>query len=1010
MKKKSASQSARGRYNLGEEGFFNLRILLALLVGTTGVSLELFGADPFGRSTGVRTTRVTAKAQQKARTVTSFQQPLILVPFDCSKIYEFGIDKMENFAAQRTMIACGLAEGGSGSSASKFSRFVQNLLPSPLAYGVGDVDFITGTETYPNITQSETFSWVNPDNPLHVMVAYNDSRGVNATPINLSGASVSTDGGNTFTRLTNASGQSPFASAGINIGDPVVLYNRQSQTWFTIWLDCGCDCGIGFGSSGLGYYKSTAPWDANSWTHGCIHHNVLDDRESAWVDNNPSSPFYGRMYVSWNDFARGTAIFVRYSTDNGVTWANERQINSGDPFIRNVQITGDLFTGDVYIAGMDEMGGGLGNRANKIYRSTDGGNSWVNTYTGPTFAGPGRSSSGYFATMYDNPAFWRHMGWGQPAAFNHVVHYVYAARNSSNGDPGDVFYIRSTDSGASFSGPFRLSANTDPTKAQWQPNVSVSPAGTVFAMWYDEAPRVTSSCQPSSPETPCYQIHGRKSTDNGLTWSTDDTFSDAASPLPLQPDPNVQDTYAGDYDYGSATIQKHLSSWCDGRASINGESQQNAFGDRELVGFAVITTDPACGSLIFARPTEFIVNLSDPVDSATLNASALMVNGMPANTVALSQNNTRLTFHYNSSPVTNQGLQTMHIAAGAFLRAGDHSPVVQFSCPFYYDETPLAVASTDPPVGGTFAGPGPRSYDVNWNEAVNPNSVQTTDLQLTGVPAIVQNVQVINGNTTLRFTINFLSNLSGTLEARIPATAITDMFGNPSVAFAGSYNYEGTICDSAALQNSGFETGSFPPWFIDGNNNSPVVTNMQTHSGAFAAFVGGNPQAGNFCSAAGQSPLGNSSLYQQFTVPVDNSTLNFWYWTCSADFINFDWQDAYITDTNGNILQTLFHQCTDNEVWVHQAVNMSPYAGQTVRLKFLVHQDGSNSYLTGMYVDDVTLTISCGTPSPTPTMTPSSTPTPTTTVSPSPTMTPRPTATPRRRPTPRPHFTPVRRL
>ena len=235
------------------------------------------------------------------------------------------------------------------------------------------------------------------------------------------------------------------------------------------------------------------------------------------MDNNPSSPFYGRMYVSWNDFARGTAIFVRYSTDNGVTWANERQINSADPFIRNVQITGDLFTGDVYIAGMDEMGGGLGNRANKIYRSTDGGNSWVNTYTGPTFAGPGRSSSGYFATMYDNPAFWRHMGWGQPAAFNHVVHYVYAARNSSNGDRGDVFYIRSTDRGASFSGPFRLSANTDPTKAQWQPNVSVSPAGTVFAMWYDEAPRVTSSCQPSSPETPCYQIHGRKSTDNGLT-------------------------------------------------------------------------------------------------------------------------------------------------------------------------------------------------------------------------------------------------------------------------------------------------------------------------------------------------------------------------------------------------------------------------------------------------------------------------------------------------------------
>jgi hypothetical protein len=322
-------------------------------------------------------------------------------------------------------------------------------------------------------------------------------------------------------------------------------------------------------------------------------------------------------------------------------------------------------------------------------------------------------------------------------------------------------------------------------------------------------------------------------------------------------------------------------------------------------------------------------------------------------------------------------------------------------------------------VGGTFTGPGSRTYDVNWNEAVDPNSVQPTDLQLTGLPAIVQNVQVINGNTTMRFTINFLSNLSGTLEATIRATAITDMFGNPNVAFTANYNYQGTICDSAAIQNSGFETGSFPPWIIDGNNNSPVITNMQTHSGAFAAFVGGNPQAGYFCSAAGQSPLGNSSLYQQFTVPVGNSTLSFWYWTCSADFFPFDWQDAYITDTNGNILQTLFHQCTDNEVWVHQAVNMSPYAGQTVRLKFLVHQDGSNSYLTGMYVDDVALTVPCGTPSPTPTptataspsVTPSSSPTPTATLTPtaSPSPTPRPTVTPRPHATPRLHPTPAPR-
>src|SRR5262249_1448753 len=283
---------------------------------------------------------------------------------------------------------------------------------------------VTGTQTSPNITQSETFTASNPDNPNQIVVAYNDSRGRNASTINISGASVSTDGGATFTRLTAATGQSPFSNT---LGDPVVLYNRPTGTWFTIWLDGGC------GGQGLGSYKATTPSDPNSWTHFCVHSNSQDDRESAWADNNPSAPFYGRMYTSWNDFNRGGgALFVRYTTDNGVTWTNERQITTGTPFIRDVQITGDLATGDVYIAGMNENGGNTNfNRSNLMFRSTDGGNSWTNTYSGPTFVGPHRSNSGYFATMYSNPAYCRHMGWGEPAALNRVVHYVYAARTTA---------------------------------------------------------------------------------------------------------------------------------------------------------------------------------------------------------------------------------------------------------------------------------------------------------------------------------------------------------------------------------------------------------------------------------------------------------------------------------------------------------------------------------------------------------------------------------------------------
>src|SRR5207248_1243703 len=144
------------------------------------------------------------------------------------------------------------------------------------------------------------------------------------------------------------------------------------------------------------------------------------------------------MYISWNDYnVGGGALFVAYSTDNGLTWTNQRQVSSGTPFIRNVQITGDKVTGDVYIAGMNEGGGGFPHIDNNlIVRSSDGVNTWTNTYTGPTFNGPRRSSSRYFATMYGSPAYWRHEGWGEPAAYNHVVSYVYAASNTANGDPG----------------------------------------------------------------------------------------------------------------------------------------------------------------------------------------------------------------------------------------------------------------------------------------------------------------------------------------------------------------------------------------------------------------------------------------------------------------------------------------------------------------------------------------------------------------------------------------------
>ena len=203
----------------------------------------------------------------------------------------------------------------------------------------------------------------------------------------------------------------------------------------------------------------------------------------------------------------------------------------------------------------------------------------------------------------------------------------------------------------------------------------------------------------------------------------------------------------------------------DGRNAINGASQQDAYTDRELVGFAVTTTTPACNSIISTQPVDFIINLTDAVNTATVQANDFTVNGIPANTVAFSNGNTTLTFHFNTSPVSVQGPQTMNIPAGAFNRASDNMPNFAFNCTFCYAITPLMVTTTVPPVGGTFSPPAPGNYnyDVNFNQPVDPASVQDSDLTVSGNsgPSVTGH-SLINGNTTVRFTLHM--NFGGSVD------------------------------------------------------------------------------------------------------------------------------------------------------------------------------------------------------------------------------------------------------
>ena len=245
-----------------------------------------------------------------------------------------------------------------------------------------------------------------------------------------------------------------------------------------------------------------------------------------------------------------------------------------------------------------------------------------------------------------------------------------------------------------------------------------------------------------------------------------------------------------------------------------------------LAAFAVTTTDPACNNIINTLPNDFVVNLSEAAGPGTVQAGDFTVNGLPADSFVLSNGNATITFHFNSSPVVTQGVQTMHIPAGAFNRASDNQGVFDFTCTFRYDALQLQVVSTNPPVGGTFSPPAPNNYqyDVNFNEAVDAASVQTSDLTVsgTGVPSVT-GVSVISGNMTARFTLHM--NFGGSLSASIAAGAIADQFGNPGAAFSGSYTVAG--CPPQDHYDIGQIGGGIEPGTTDiGNHCEGCVTTI----------------------------------------------------------------------------------------------------------------------------------------------------------------------------------------
>ena len=157
---------------------------------------------------------------------------------------------------------------------------------------------------------NEPAAAMHPVNPLLALSAGNDSDG-NGVQVNntsdgglswhqwtLASTSGSADGAVTWLPATVNNGLSALAAYLIPFGQGSQLALAKSTDGGVAWAPIGSN----------------------------IHESPFgDDREYLYTDDNPASPFYGRIYVTESPYSPGTTnydgIAARWSTDEGTTWS-----------------------------------------------------------------------------------------------------------------------------------------------------------------------------------------------------------------------------------------------------------------------------------------------------------------------------------------------------------------------------------------------------------------------------------------------------------------------------------------------------------------------------------------------------------------------------------------------------------------------------------------------------------------------------------------------------------------
>ena len=410
----------------------------------------------------------------------------------------------------------------------------------------------TGEEGFSHV-QSET-SIARSETTGTICSGYNDSYHFHAEDNGFTGFSRSTDGGQTFDDR-GALGANSF-------GDPSLVWRRLDGNFYFSALASG----------GLGIWRSIDDCQTFQFL-GNSHASALDDKEFLAVDNNPTSPYYGRLHVVWKDFGALGRLFANHS-DNGVSWSSAVQLTT----TANVQSPWPAVAsnGDLYVAWLRWVDFRFGPIDIEVARSIDGGATFSQVTSPMTGRDLPRDNAA--STTCSRPALngnIRLLASPQIAvAANGALHvvYVYDPDGLDNGDVVNVYYRKSTNGGATWAPEVRLNDDAT-TNDQWFPTLSTGQGGmTVVSTWYDRR---------LDPGNLLFDTYQRSSFDGGDTWEPSVRLSDVSSPVHI--DSGTAACYHGDYDQQIQAGEDALVQWADDRNIQDGHPDPDVWFEKVAV-------------------------------------------------------------------------------------------------------------------------------------------------------------------------------------------------------------------------------------------------------------------------------------------------------------------------------------------------------------------------------------------------------------------------------------------